>query len=81
MKTYNGVRIPGDGIEPGFTDATVVVLQTVEKREGFSLVLDAHVAGASLSNRGNAVGELPIGGRTSSRGWGRKSSRRGSSAR
>lgn len=48
MKRYDVVVIPGDGIGPELTDATVGVLEAAAKRDGFELAMTTHEAGASL---------------------------------
>src|SRR5262245_28737273 len=51
MKRYDVVVIPGDGIGPELTEATVGVLEAVAKAADFDLVLTPHEAGASLYRR------------------------------
>ena len=48
MRRFNVIVIPGDGIGPELTDATLEVLQAAETTADFSLALDVHVAGAGL---------------------------------
>ena len=51
MKRYAIVVIPGDGIGPELTDATLDVLLAVAKAQGFELALERHEAGAALYRR------------------------------
>src|SRR5262245_19855244 len=55
MKRYDVVVIPGDGIGPELTEATVGVLEAVAKAADFDLVLTPHEAGASLYRRTGRV--------------------------
>ena len=51
MKRYDVVVIAGDGIGPELTEAAVEVLHAVAKLRQFELILEYHVAGASLYRR------------------------------
>ena len=58
MRRFDVVVIPGDGIGPELTDATLEVLQAAEKTADFTLALDRHVAGArQYRDTGRAMSE------------------------
>ena len=58
MKEYNISLIQGDGIGPELTEATLKVLDAVQKRYGFKLnIIPAEAGDAVLEKRGAALPE------------------------
>lgn len=51
MKTYRVVVIPGDGIGPEIVNATLAVLEAVQRGADFSLAPESRTAGADEYRR------------------------------
>ena len=58
MKEYKISLIPGDGIGPELTEATLKVLEAVEKKFGLKLnIIEAEAGDIALERRGVALPE------------------------